>query len=81
MGASEGASVDAIIKTSIAASMPALLARSPAEPMLHGSDEISAVETSVSNEVEWLDGANAITACAVKPIPMAIMGCTMDSTH
>ena len=84
VGASEWAFIDAIIRTSIAASLPVLFARSPAEPMLYGSDEMSAIETSVSNEVEQLeqlDRANAIMACAVKPIPIATMGCTMGSTH
>ena len=84
MGASERVSVDAIIETSIAASMLVLFARSPTEPMLDGSDDISAIETSVSNEVElleWLDGADTIIACAVKLMPMATMGHTMDSTH
>ena len=55
-----------VVETSMAALVSALFARSPAEPILNGSDEMSAVETSVSSKVdqlEWLDGADANTAC------------------
>ena len=52
VGASEGVPIDAVIETSIAASMLVLFARSPVEPTLKGSNEMSAMETSVSNEVE-----------------------------
>ena len=81
---SEAASIDAIVEMSMAASVPILLASSPAEPTLDGNDEMSAVETSVSSNVEWLEqpeGVEAITAWAVKPIPIAVRGHTRDSTH
>ena len=55
-------------------SLRSLFTRSPAEPTLDGSDEMYAIKTSVSNEVEWLDRADANTACAVKPIPIAHHG-------
>ena len=64
--------------------MSALFARSLADPMLKGSDGTSAVETSVSRDVdqlEQIDGADANTACVVKLIPIAIMGCMIDSMH
>ena len=53
-------------------------------PTLDGSDDTSAVETSVSSkadQLESIDRADANTACAVKPIPIAIMGCMIDSMH
>ena len=80
----EAASIVAIVETSMAASVPILLVSSAAEPTLDGNDEISAVETSVSNDVEWLEqpeGAEAITVWAVKPIPIAVRGHTRDSMH
>ena len=81
---SEGVPIDAVIETSIAALVSVLFARSPAEPTLDGSNEMSAIETSVSNEVEQLeqlDRADANTACVVKLIPTTIMRHTMDLTH
>ena len=61
----------------MAASVPILFARSPAELTLDGNDEMSAVDTSVSSNVEWLErpeGAEAITVWMVKPIPIAVRG-------
>ena len=84
MGDSEGVSIDAVVKTSIAASVSALCARSLAEPTLNGSNDISAIETSVSSEVDQLEqinGSDTNTACAVKPTPIATMGHMIDSMH
>ena len=81
---SQATSIDAIVQTSMAASAPTLFAKSPVELTLDGNDEMSAVETSVSSNIEWLEqpeGAEAITAWAVKLIPIAIRGCTRDSMH
>ena len=83
-GVSEAASIDAIVETSMAASVPAQFARSLAEPTLDGSDEMSAVEMSVSSDIEQLErpeGTDAIMAWVVKPIPIAIKGRMRDSTH
>ena len=84
MGVSEGVPINAIVKTSMAASVLALFTKSPAEPTLDGSDEMSAIKTPVSSKVdqpEWIDGADINTVCAVKPIRIATMGHTIDSTH
>ena len=51
-GVSEAASIDTVVETSMAASVPALFARSLAEPTLDGNNKMSAVETSVSSDVE-----------------------------
>ena len=84
IGALEGVPIDAIVETSIAASVLALFTRSPAEPTLNRSNKMSAIKTSVSSEVdqlEWLNGADANMACVVKSIPIAAMGHTIDLTH
>ena len=76
-GVSEAASINAIVEMSMAASVPALFARSVAEPTLDGSNEMSAVEMSVSSDVEqleWPKGTENITVWAVKPILIAIKG-------
>ena len=52
---SEAMSIDAVVETSMAASVPIRFAKSLAEPTLDGNDEISAVETSVSSDVEQLE--------------------------
>ena len=84
VGVSEGVPVNAVVETSIAASVSALFARSPAEPTLDGSDKISTIETSVSSKVdqlEQLNRADANMACAVKPTPIATMGHIIDLMH
>ena len=80
----EAISIDAVVETSMAASVPTLFAKSLAEPTLDGNDEMSAVEMSVSSDIEqleWPEGVEAITAWAVKPIPIAVRGHMRDSTH
>ena len=64
VGVSEEVPINTVVKTSIAASVSALFARSPAEPTLDGSDEMSAIETSVSSEVDWLEWLNRADANA-----------------
>ena len=84
VGTSLGASVGATVKTSILASGSTFLARSPADPMLDGSDDTSAIEMSVSKEVDWLEQVKAMDAnmtWAENAMPMAIMGHIMHSTH
>ena len=83
-GVSEAASIKAIVEMSMATSIPALFARLPAESTLDGSEEMSAVETSVSSEVEqleWPEGTDTIMAWVVKPMPIATKGCMRDLMH
>ena len=62
VGVSKGVPINAIVEISIAASVSALFTRSPAEPTLEGSDEMFAIETSVSSEVDWLEWLNGADA-------------------
>ena len=54
VGVSEGVLINAAVETSIAALVSALFTRSLADPMLDGSDDTSAVKTSISSEADQL---------------------------
>ena len=64
-GVSEAASIVAVVETSMAASVPSLFARSPADPTLDGNDKMSAVETSVLSDVEQLERPEGTEAIMV----------------
>ena len=74
----------ATIETSISASRSTFLTKSPADPTLDSNDDTSASKTSVSREVlllDWVDATDANTEWAENAMPIAILGCIMDSTH
>ena len=79
-----GYPLNLIIETSMSAPWSTFLARSPADPMLDGNDDMSASKTLVSREallLDQIDATDANTEWAEKVMPIAIMEHMIDLTH